>query len=133
MFLYVWILNLWSSKIVCISYFSCIFYFLALTFNSLIGEESWNQRGHNETVTVSRSKLIEVATDLCHIMQYEFIFKPVSNTLDFHILNFSSHKYLFRFVKSHLSNEKSSWFRFWIYSWVYIVNNCDVICYLSQK
>lgn len=49
---------------------------LALTLNTLVTEEQWNQRGHELKVVISRKALLNNATDLCILFQYEFVLRP---------------------------------------------------------
>ena len=40
--------------------------------------EDWLKLGHEDQVFVSKTQVLQKAADLCHLLQYEYLFKLVS-------------------------------------------------------
>lgn len=50
---------------------------VALATCSLAGDRLWLRDGSDDDLTISRVDLLQRAIDLCHLLQFEFIYKPV--------------------------------------------------------
>ena len=76
---YVIELSYYSNSVACVFSLESV---VALSLNSLIVQDIWKMHGHDSRVNVSRANLIHKATDLCNILQHDFIFKPPCKSWD---------------------------------------------------